>query len=80
MLKRQMKDLEQEYVESNTKVRAHGLVTIDKKIYYLDKWVVVNGDIAPTLYPVTPSLKPAKYNGKVYRNDWREMKPYTPSK
>ena len=79
-LKQQLKDLEQEYVESNTKVRAPGLVTIGKTIYYLDKWVVVNGDIAPTLYPVTKNMKAAKYDGKLYDCDWRKMKPYAPKK
>jgi hypothetical protein len=56
------------------------LVKVGKTILYLDRYVIINGDIRPSLYRVTPTLKPAKWYGKQEVKNWREMKPYKPSK
>ena len=79
-IKQMRHDLERRYVESSTNVKAPNLVELNGEILYLKKYVVVSGGISPTLYPVSKNLKGHYADGKVYRNNWREMKLYKPSK
>jgi hypothetical protein len=79
-IKQMERDLQQRYIESNYPIPSKSLVKVGEKILYLDRYVIINGDIRPSLYRVTPTLKPAKWYGKQEVKDWREMQPYTPSK
>lgn len=79
-IKQMERDLQQRYIESNYPIPPKSLVKVGEKILYLDRYVIINGDIRPSLYRVTPTLKPAKWYGKQEVKDWREMQPYTPSK
>lgn len=79
-LRKMEKDLRQTYIETNTTVKAPALVKIGTDVFWLDKYVIVNGEINPSFYYVTKTFKPARYQGKVYIRDWREMQPYTPNK
>ena len=79
-IKQMERDLQQRYIESNYPIPPKSLVKVGKTILYLDRYVIINGDIRPSLYRVTPTLKPAKWYGKQEVKDWREMQPYTPSK
>lgn len=79
-LRKMEKDLRQTYIETNTTVKAPALVKIGTDIFWLDRYVIINGGITPSLFYVSKTLKPAKYHGKVYVKDWREMQPYTPDK
>lgn len=79
-IKQMERDLQQRYVESNYSIPPKSLVKVGKTILYLDRYVIINGDIRPLLYRVTPTLKPAKWYGKQEVKNWREMKPYKPSK
>lgn len=79
-IRKMEKDLRQTYIETNTTVKAHALVKIGNDVFWLDRYVIINGDIRPSLYRVTPTFKPAKWYGKQEVKNWREMQPYTPSK
>ena len=79
-IKQMERDLQQRYIESNFQIPPKSLVKVGTKILYLDRYVIINGDIRPSLYRVTPTLKPAKWYGKQEVKNWREMQPYTPSK
>jgi hypothetical protein len=78
-IKQMERDLQQRYVESNYSIPPKSLVKVGKTILYLDRYVIINGDIRPSLYRVTPTLKPAKWYGKQEVKNWREMQPYKPS-
>ena len=75
-IKQMERDLQQRYIESNYPIPPKSLVKVGKTILYLDRYVIINGDIRPSLYRVTPTLKPAKWYGKQEVKNWREMKPY----
>ena len=79
-IRKMEKDLRKTYIETNTIVKAPALVKIGTDVFWLDRYVIINGDIRPSLYRVTPTLKPAKWYGKQEVKNWREMKPYKPSK
>jgi hypothetical protein len=79
-IRKMEKDLRQTYIETNTIVKAPALVKIGTDVLWLDRYVIVNGVINPSFFHVTKTFKPAKYMGKVYVRDWREMVPYTPKK
>ena len=79
-IRKMEKDLRQTYIETNTSVKAPALVKIGSDVFWLDRYVIVNGGINPSFFPVTKTFKPAKYMGKVYVRDWREMQPYEPEK
>ena len=79
-IKQMERDLKQRYIESNYPIPPKSLVKVGEKILYLDRWVIVNGDIRPSLYCVTPTLKPDPKCNKQEVKNWREMQPYTPSK
>lgn len=78
-IKQMERDLQQRYVESNYSIPPKSLVKVGKTILYLDRYVIINGDIRPSLYRVTPTLKPAKWYGKQEVKNWREMHLYKPS-
>ena len=79
-IKQMERELQQRYIESNYPIPPKSLVKVGKTILYLDRYVIINGDIRPSLYRVTPTLKPAKWYGKQEVKNWREMQPYKPSK
>ena len=79
-IKQMAEDLRQRYIESNTKVKAPNYVKLNGEILYLKLYTVLNGNIQPTLYPLSKNGKPYYHTGKVYRKNWREMQPYTPNK
>jgi hypothetical protein len=78
-IKKMERDLKQRYIESNYPIPPKSLVKVGEKILYLDRYVIINGDIRPTLYCVTPTMKPAPWCNKQEVKNWREMQPYKPS-
>jgi len=75
-IKQMEHDLKQRYIESNYPIPPKSLVKVGEKILYLDRYVIINGDIRPSLYRMTPTLKPAKWCNKQEVKNWREMQPY----
>ena len=79
-IKQMERDLKQRYIESNYPIPPKSLVTVGKKILYLDRYTIVNGVIRPSLYPVMPTLKPDSRYNKQEVKDWRKMQLYMPNK
>lgn len=79
-LRKMEKDLRQTYIETNTSIKAPALVKIGNDVFWLERYVIINGGIYPTFFSVTKTFKPAKYYGKVHIKNWREMQPYELSK
>jgi len=78
-IKQMERDLQQRYIESNFSIPPKSLVKVGMRILYLDRYVIINGEIQPSFYRVTATMKPAKWFGKVYDvRNWREMQPYEP--
>lgn len=75
-IKRMWRELNEKYIAANTPVNAPNLVMIDGEVLWLKGYVIVQDTISPTLYKVNEHLKPKLQIGKVYRRNWREMKPY----
>ena len=77
-IKQMEHDLTQRYIKSNTKVPAPNYVKLNGEVLYLKMYTVLNGNIYPTLYPLSKNGKPYYVTGKVYRKNWQEMKLYKP--
>lgn len=73
-LREEMKAVRQEYKDSMP-VKAGQLVDINGRLLWLDAYRIEGYSIQPSLYGITKTRKPAKYEGMVYVDDWKSMKP-----